>query len=173
MDITKENIKNLIVNIRGIKVILASDLAKMFNMETKVLNQAVKRKINSFNNDNYFQITNEEYEDILEQKECSRFQNSSSRSLPATLNKRKISRGSNVKYTPYVFSIEGIEILSTIIKREFVRTKIKEIKEVFEEISNYEIIKKSPEIEDKSIISIIYEIRGKEIMLDKDLAILY
>ena len=53
-------IESLIHEIRGHKVILDRDLAKLYGVETKVLNQAVKRNIKRFPEDFMFQLTNEE-----------------------------------------------------------------------------------------------------------------
>ena len=57
-------IESLIYEIRGQKVMLDRDLAKMYGVETKVLNQAVKRNMKRFPEDFMFQLTPEEY-DIL------------------------------------------------------------------------------------------------------------
>ena len=75
------NIEDIIYEVRGVQVMLDSDLAKLYECTngTKDINKAVKRNINRFPNDFYFQLTNEE---------CSRFQ-------LGTLN---IKRGQNIKY---------------------------------------------------------------------------
>lgn len=75
---TKEDIKNMIHEIRGENIILASDLAKVFEMETKRINEIVKRNKNKFNYTFCFQLTKNEYENIY------------LRSQIATLNKKKI-----------------------------------------------------------------------------------
>ena len=53
------NIRNMIYEVRGKQVMLASDVAKLYNSETKVINQVVKRNINRFPDDFCFQLTNE------------------------------------------------------------------------------------------------------------------
>lgn len=65
------DIKNKIYEIRGVQVMLDSDLAKLYGCAngTKDINKAVKRNIEKFPNDFYFQVTKEEYKNIL------RFQN--------------------------------------------------------------------------------------------------
>ena len=57
------NIVNLIYEIRGVQVMLDSDLAKLYECAngTKTINQAVKRNIEKFPEDFYYQLTNEEY----------------------------------------------------------------------------------------------------------------
>ena len=57
-------IKNLIYTIRGHRVMLDSDLAMLYEVETKVLNQAVKRNIECFPKDFMFQLTEQEWEDF-------------------------------------------------------------------------------------------------------------
>ena len=58
--IEKEKIENLIYEIREVQVMLSSDVAKLYNVETKVLNQTIKRNINRFPETFCFQLTDEE-----------------------------------------------------------------------------------------------------------------
>ena len=60
-----ETIENLILTIRGKQVMLDRDLARLYGVETKVLNQAVKRNIERFPDDFMFQITKEEVNSTL------------------------------------------------------------------------------------------------------------
>ena len=90
MENSSDNIKNLIYSIRGKQVMLDSDLAKLYECKngTKSINLAVNRNLIKFPNDFYFQITREEYYQLL------RFQNE-------TLD----FKNSNFsKYLPYVFT---------------------------------------------------------------------
>ena len=57
-----ENIENLILNIRGKQVMLDRDLARLYGVETKRLNEAVKRNIERFPEDFMFQLNKEEFE---------------------------------------------------------------------------------------------------------------
>ena len=102
--IVKDDIKieDLIYEIRGKQVMLDSDLAKLYNCKngTKEINQAVKRNMDRFPNDFYFQITNEEYNNIL-------------RSQNVTL---ELEQGKYSKYLPYVFTEQGVAMLSSVIK---------------------------------------------------------
>ena len=80
---TKEtNIENLIYIIRGKQVMLASYVAKLYNSETKIINQVVKRNLNRFPEDFCFQLSYNEYLEIKKQTN-----NLSSRSQFVTLNK--------------------------------------------------------------------------------------
>ena len=57
-------IENLIYEVRGKQVMLASDVAKLYQVETKVLNQVVKRNLSRFPEDFCFQITQEEWNNL-------------------------------------------------------------------------------------------------------------
>ena len=100
--IEKVKVENLIYEIRGKQVMLDSDLARLYQVETKRINEAVKRNLNKFPNDFYFQLIEEE---------CK-----SSRSQIATLNINQNKRGTNIKYLPYAFTQEGVAMLATILK---------------------------------------------------------
>lgn len=102
----KEKIENLIYEIRGVQVMLSSDVAKLYNVETKVLNQTIKRNINRFPETFCFQLTDEEIEEL------------SSRSQNVTLNKSNNLRGYNIKYLPYVLTEQGIMMLSGLLKSD-------------------------------------------------------
>lgn len=100
------NIKNKIYNIRGLQVMIDTDLAFLYGVETKVLNQAVKRNIERFPESFRFQLTNFEY------KTCPRSQ-------IVTLNEpSKTKRGQNIKYLPYAFTEQGIAMLSAVLRSE-------------------------------------------------------
>lgn len=78
----KEDIKieNMIFEVRGKEVMLASDVAKLYNSETKIINQVVKRNINRFPEEFCFKLTKDEIDELL------------SRSQFVTLNKPDASR---------------------------------------------------------------------------------
>ena len=119
-----QTIQNRIYEIRGERVMLDVDLAQLYEVETKVLNQAVKRNIKRFPEDFMFQLTKEEFEalrfqiDTLENADSIRSQivtlenNTSLRSQFASL---KTGRGKHSKYTPYVFTEQGVAMLSGIL----------------------------------------------------------
>ena len=92
-------IKNLIYTVRGHKVMLDSDLALLYEVETKVLNQAVKRNIERFPKDFMFQLTEQEWNDF---KVRSQFVTS--------------PKGGGRQYLPYVFTEQGVSMLSSVLK---------------------------------------------------------
>jgi phage regulator Rha-like protein len=91
-------VKERILIVRGKKVMLDRDLAELYGVETKTLNQAVKRNIERFPEDFMLKLNTEEVE-------------ISSRSQIVTLNRR----GSNMKYQPYAFTEQGIAMLSSVL----------------------------------------------------------
>jgi hypothetical protein len=99
--LSEEIISNKIYFIRSQKVMLDTDLAILYDVETKRLNEQVKRNLSRFPEDFMFQLTENEY--------------NSSRSQIATL---KNGRGSNLKYLPYSFTEHGILMLSSILKSD-------------------------------------------------------
>ena len=100
------NMENMIYEIRGKQVMFNSDVARLYNVETKRINEVIKRNINRFPEEFCFQITIEELEKL------------SSRSQIATLNKSNNYRGYNIKYLPYVLTEQGIMMLSGLLKSD-------------------------------------------------------
>lgn len=94
-----DHLTSLIYLIRGERIMLDSDLAKLYGVETKVLNQAVKRNIQRFPGDFMFQLTKEE---------CLRSQF-------VTLNE---GRGQHLKYLPHAFTENGVAMLSSILRSD-------------------------------------------------------
>ena len=96
-----EKIKDLIYKIRGVQVILDSDLAKLYECVngTKDINKAVKRNMERFPTNFMFQLTDEEYDTL-------RFQSGTS----------KIRGGR--RYNPYAFTEQGVAMLSSVLHTE-------------------------------------------------------
>ena len=103
-----DNIKveDMIYEIRGVQVMLSSDVAKLYQVETKALNQTIKRNLNRFPTSFCFQLTTVEADKL-----CSRSQF-------VTLNKSNNLRGYNTKYLPYVLTEQGIMMLSGLLKSD-------------------------------------------------------
>ena len=100
-------IEDKILVIRGQQVMIDRDLAELYGVETKVLNQAVKRNIERFPERFMFQLTKDE---MLLLESCSRSQ-------IVTLNEKR-GRGSNIKYLPYVFTEQGVAMLASVLKSD-------------------------------------------------------
>jgi len=102
-----ESIEDTILLIRGQRVILDHDLARLYGVATKVLNQAVKRNLDRFPEDFMFQLTKAETGQCQRRKRL--------RSQIVTLKK---ARGTHVKYQPYAFTEHGILMLSSVLKSQ-------------------------------------------------------
>ncbi|MCQ2308335.1 MAG: ORF6N domain-containing protein [Bacteroidales bacterium] len=90
-------VKSRMLQIRGQQVLLDRDVAALYGVETKEVNQAVKRNVERFYDGYILTLTSEE---------CSRSQ-------IVTLNGK---RGSNIKYLPHAFTEKGLYMLATVLK---------------------------------------------------------
>ena len=100
------DIKQLIFNVRGMQVLLDSDVARLYNYETKYIIRAMKRNIARFPENFCFQLTENEYIDFL------RFQFGTLKITEET------GSGKHRKYLPYVFTEQGIAMLSGLLKND-------------------------------------------------------
>jgi len=139
----EEEIINRIYIIRGQKVMLDKDLAEMYGVETFNLNKAVKRNLSRFPDDFMFQLSSEEFKNLI-------FQNG-------------ISKWGGTRKLPYAFTEQGVAMLSSVLHSERaiqvniqiirVYTKMRRLlidnKERWQKIEKIEqsIIKKDEEIE--------------------------
>src|SRR3989337_2273357 len=101
LTIQQEVIEGRICMIRGQKVMLDSDLAELYGVPTKRLNEQVRRNISRFPSDFMFQLTDDEAKSL--------------RSQIATL---KRGRGHHRKYLPYAFTEQGVAMLSSGLSSE-------------------------------------------------------
>ncbi len=122
--IPAESIEQHIYTIRGHRVMLDSDLASLYEVATRVLNQAVKRNLQRFPEDFMIQLTFEEANEIKRSRSQSVTLNATtamrSQSVTAsTVNSRSqfatLKRGENVKYAPNAFTEHGAVMLATIL----------------------------------------------------------
>jgi len=95
-----KNIQNMIYTFRGKQVMVDSDLAKLYQVETRVFNQAVKRNLNRFPEYFRFQLTEEEFKNLRSQ---------------IVISSESNTHGGR-RYMPYVFTEQGIAMLSTVLK---------------------------------------------------------
>jgi phage regulator Rha-like protein len=100
-------IQNKIFEVNGIKVMLDFDLAELYEVETRILNQAIKRNIDSFPEDFMFRLTKEEWDSILSQSVTA----SSSQIVMMDLPKNRTG-----KYLPYAFTEHGVTMLASVLK---------------------------------------------------------
>ncbi|MCL2416594.1 MAG: ORF6N domain-containing protein [Bacteroidales bacterium] len=121
--------------IRGQKVMLDFDLAELYDVETRILIQAVKRNVSRFPSDFMFQLTRKELNcipkfqmQILNAQNSDFDTNTHSRSQIVILDDERLSnqtdiekpnkRGTNIKYLPYAFTEQGIAMLSSVLRSD-------------------------------------------------------
>jgi hypothetical protein len=148
-----EPIAQAILSLRGHKVLLDSNLAALYKVETKVLLQAVKRNLRRFPEDFMLQLTSAEWEAL--------------RSQIVTL---KLGRGQHRKYLPYAFTEQGVAMLSSVLTSERAIAVNIQIMRAFVRIrdllaSNKELAQKFTELErrvathDRTLVGILKAIR--------------
>jgi hypothetical protein len=168
--VSAERIASAIAIARGLRVMLDSDLASLYGVSTKVLNQAVKRNLDRFPEDFMFQLSLKEATDmrtIIATSSDSRDHRSRSQSVT-------LKRGANIKYRPRVFTEQGVAMLSSVLRTpraiavniEIMRTFVR-LREIF--AANAELAKRLDELEaridtrladqDQAIVEILRAIR--------------
>lgn len=130
-------LKEQIYTIRNIQVMLDSDLANLYDVETKVFNQAVKRNISRFPEEFRFQLSDLEYQNLRSQNVTS-------------------SDHGGRRYLPYVFTEQGVAMLSAILKsKTAVEISIKIIKafvEMRKVVTKYgQLFQKLQELENRQV----------------------
>ena len=116
--ISENSIKDKIYTIRGIQVMLDSDLAEIYGYSTKAFNQQVKNNIERFDEDFMFQLSDEEVKYL--------------RSKILTTNISSMSRSN-----PYVFTEQGIYMLMTVLKGELAVSQSKMLVRLFKQMKDY------------------------------------
>lgn len=114
------NVENMIFEIRGVQVMLASDVAKLYQVETRIINQVIKRNIKRFPDTFCFQLTEEEYSNLR-----SQFVISSENSHGGT------------RYLPYVLTEQGIMMLSGLLKSDIAVNVNVQIIDAFVKLRRY------------------------------------
>ncbi len=107
-------IKNLIYTIRGKQVMLDSDVAMLYHTETRIINQAVKRNLERFPEEFCFKITENEIK-ILEAQFIAKNGMNSSQNV---MSSRNLNKNRGKTYLPYLFTEQGIAMLSAVIKND-------------------------------------------------------
>ena len=146
-----ETIQSKIYELRGQKVMLDFDLSQLYEVETRVLNQAVKRNINRFPIDFMFQLAKAEYEAVR-----SNFTNGSKKSkslISHIVISKKGTRGGTQKL-PFAFTEQGVAMLSAVLRSDKAINVSISIMKAFVFIKQYalthkDLTEKLKEIEDK------------------------
>ena len=151
--IDEQILKDKIYLIRGVQVMLDSDLAEIYGYTTKAFNQQVKNNIEKFDEDFMFQLSDEEVKELSRSKILTLNNDflkskiltsslvntpNSSRSKISTLkNKSNQGRGSNIKYAPYAFTEQGVYMLMTVLKGELATKQSKALVRLFKQMKDY------------------------------------
>ena len=118
--------KDLIYIVRGVQVMLDSDLAGIYGYTISAFNQQVRNNIKKFDDDFRFQLTKKEYEEILISKidvtNCESYKNETSSNLKS---KNLTSSWGGKRKLPYVFTEQGIYMLMTVLKGELATRQAK------------------------------------------------
>ena len=117
--IHNEAIQNKIYTIRNLQVMLDRDLAELYGVETRVINQAVKRNIERFDEDFMFKLTEDELEDWKSQIVIS----------------NSIKMG--LRKPPYVFTEQGVYMLATVLKSKTAVEVTKQIMRTFSKMKSF------------------------------------
>jgi len=127
--IIEERLKDKIFTVRGVQVMLDSDLAKLYQANVKRLNEQVKRNIERFPERFRFQLTKEEFESLksqiatLEKADVLRSQIATSKEVDAlrsqfVILETKKGKGEHKKYLPFVFTEQGVSMLSAVLRSD-------------------------------------------------------
>ena len=145
-------IQSIIYTVRGQKVMIDSDLAAIYGYETKAFNQQVKNNIQKFDDDFRFQLTKEEYHEILKSKiltlktnKTISFPDNNEREgfLRSNFLTLELQQGKYSKYLPHAFTEQGIYMLMTVLKGELAVRQSKALIRTFKEMKDFIIDNKS------------------------------
>lgn len=133
----KKIINNILVNdkifiIRGVQVMIDRDLAELYQVSTSRLNEQVKRNMERFDSDFMFQLTKEEFENLISQNATSNW--------------------GGTRKLPYVFTEQGVYMLATVLKSGVAVEVTKQIMRTFTKLKNqsvpyFDIIKRIERLE--------------------------
>ena len=123
--------KDLIYIVRGVQVMLDSDLAGIYGYTTSAFNQQVRNNIKKFDDDFRFQLTKKEYEEILKSKiliskiDVTNYESDKNKTSSNLKSKNLISSWGGSRRLPYVFTEQGIYMLMTVLKGELATRQTK------------------------------------------------
>ena len=109
-----QNLESIIYTVRGLQVMLDSDLAELFQVETKVLNQSIKRNIDRFPDYFRFQLTTDEFQGLKVHLNQLNLDENFLRSQIVT---SKAERGGR-RYLPFAFTEQGVAMLSSVLRSD-------------------------------------------------------
>ena len=131
-------LKSRIYTIRGIKVMVDSDLAEIYGYTTKAFNRQVKNNIEKFEDDFRFQLTKEEYYEVLRCKKCT-LESPDATNPQNTLRSKflTLEQGKYSKFLPFAFTEQGIYMLMTVLKGDRATAQSKALIRLFKRMKDY------------------------------------
>ena len=145
-ELNNETIESMICEIRGVKVMLDFDLARIYGYETRRFNEQIKNNIERFDNDFRFQLTRNELSDLMMSK----------KSTSRNINYFSGNTGGTRKL-PYAFTEQGIYMLMTVLKGELAVKQSKTIIRLFKQMKDY-IIKSNNIISTNDLFKLISKV---------------
>lgn len=131
IELTEESVESMVYEIRGKRVILDFDLARVYGYETRDFNNQIKHNIERFDEDFRFQLSKEEWQEILKS-------NKSTSSADLRLKKSTAKElSSKRRYNPYAFTEQGIYMLMTVLKGELAVKQSKALIRLFKRMKDY------------------------------------
>ena len=129
-------LKDKIYFIRGVQIMLDSDLAEIYGYTTKAFNQQVKNNIEKFDEEDLmFQLTKEEVKELSR----SRFSTLNNDFLRSKFLTSKIETRGGRQYSPYAFTEQGVYMLMTVLKGELATKQSKALVRLFKKMKDYVI----------------------------------
>jgi len=124
--VSDDRLSRLVLSIRGHKVMLDSDLAALYGVPTKALNQAVQRNSERFPEDFMFRLTREEVAnlaaalDVIDNKEVSDLRSQIVTSSLKTKYNQQLKKNTygGDRYLPYAFTEQGVAMLSSVLRSQ-------------------------------------------------------
>lgn len=147
--VLSNNIKDIIYTVRGVRIMLDADLAAIYGYNTKAFNQQVKNNIEKFDADFRFQLTKEEYDDILRSKnltsssETTNYISGDDDTDTILKSKNLTSSWGGVRKLPFAFTEQGIYMLMTVLKGDLATIQSKALIRTFKEMKDFIIDNKS------------------------------
>ena len=153
--IDEDLLKSRIYTIRGVKVMLDADLAKIYGYSTKDFNRQVKNNIEKFDEDFRFRLNSEEFEilkskiwtssdeskvepqGILRCKNCTSSEGDGLEPQKILRSKNLTSSWGGARYAPYAFTEQGIYMLMTVLKGEQATAQSKALIRLFKQMKDY------------------------------------
>ena len=151
IELTEENIESMVYFIRGQKVMLDFDLAKIYCYETKAFNQQVKRNISKFPDDFMFKLNLNEYKQLA-------------RSQFVTAQIWTVGNKGGRTSLPYAFTEQGIYMLMTVLKGELATKQSKALIRLFKRMKDY-IVESNNLINVNGIIELTNKVNSNSIRL--------